>query len=294
MHERPHDPCRGDSRSGTSYGEPTSQRRGPERPIGFCRTQPPRHATVVKRDGVGFHRDCIPPPPACPQVSAPAVRPAGWRAPELTGAFPADVDPARLPSTFAQVTALRPKAEMVDSSNPFWIPPPGTREGPRPAFPQVRGPLSTWGQVKDSNLRSFRDGFTDQRRQALEQRKRRFHRQLTCAFPTDTRPPSATAGHPDGQRLRQRRTRSLPQRLPRQCTRVRPVRCQAQGRVRYTYFSDNRTTCLACPDAGRPKCSVQFVGSKPNNILQAKRLECSIEQHSLGETPASDDLRQAR
>jgi hypothetical protein len=88
------------------------------------------------------------------------VRPARRRGPELTGAFPADVDPARLPSTFAQVTALRPKAEMVDSSNPFWIPPPGTREGPRPAFPQVRGPLSTWWQVKDSNLRSFRDGFT--------------------------------------------------------------------------------------------------------------------------------------
>ena len=69
-HERPVGPSGEDSRSGTSYGEPTSQRRGPERPIGFCRTQPPRHATVVKRDGVGFHRDCIPPPPPYPQVSA--------------------------------------------------------------------------------------------------------------------------------------------------------------------------------------------------------------------------------
>jgi hypothetical protein len=44
---------------------------GPERPIGFCRTQPPRHATVVKRDGVGFHSDCIPPPPTYAQVSVP-------------------------------------------------------------------------------------------------------------------------------------------------------------------------------------------------------------------------------
>ena len=195
MHERPHDPCRGDSRSGTSYGEPTSQRRGPERRIGFCRTQPPRHATVVKRDGVGFHRDCIPPPPACPQVSAPAVRPAGWRAPELTGAFPADVDPARLPSTFAQVTALRPKAEMVDSSNPFWIPPPGTREGPRPAFPQVRGPLSTWWQVKDSNLRSFRDGFTDHRPQDRDQPGRLTSKQFPGVFQADGRrqPTSAVA-----------------------------------------------------------------------------------------------------
>jgi len=65
-------------------------------------------------------------------------------------------------------------------------------------------------------------------------------------------------------------------------TRVPPAHCQAQGRVRYTYFSDNRTTFLACPDAGRPKCSVQFVGSKPNNILPTQRVECSIEQLFLG------------
>jgi len=137
------------------------------------------------------------PPPWYLRRSAPGrVRPARRRGPELTGAFPADVDPARLPSTFAQVTALRPKAEMVDSSNPFWIPPPGTREGPRPAFPQVRGPLSTWWQVKDSNLRSFRDGFTDHRHQACDQRKCRSCRQLSCVFPTDGRRPPATAGHP--------------------------------------------------------------------------------------------------
>ena len=127
---------------------------------------------MTNRDGVSFHSDYIPPPPTSSQFSARRVRPARWRGRELTGAFPADVDPARLPSTFAQVTALRPKAEMVDSSNPFWIPPPGTREGPRPAFPQVRGPLSTWWQVKDSNLRSFRDGFTVPRLQTCDQRKR--------------------------------------------------------------------------------------------------------------------------
>src|ERR1035438_2638870 len=141
------------------------------------------------------------------------------------------------------------------------------KEGLRPRFRRSEALSRTWWQVKDSNHRSFRDGFTDQRRQARDQRKRPSHRQPTCAFPTDTRRPSATAGHPDGQRLRQRRTRSLPQRLPRQCTGVPPAHCQAQGRVRYTYFSDNRTTFLACPDAERPKCSVQFVGSKPNNIL---------------------------
>ena len=62
-------------------------------------------------------------------------------------------------------------AVLADSSTGFWIPPPGTRKGPQPAFPQVRGPFSTWWQVKDSNLRSFRDGFTDQRRQACDQRQ---------------------------------------------------------------------------------------------------------------------------
>ena len=45
-------------------------------------------------------------------------------------------------------------------------------EGPHPAFPLVRGPFSTWWQVKDSNLRSFRDGFTVPRLQTFDQRKR--------------------------------------------------------------------------------------------------------------------------
>ena len=46
------------------------------------------------------------------------------------------------------------------------------RKSPQPAFPQVRGPFSTWWQVKDSNLRSFRDGFTVPMLQARDQRKR--------------------------------------------------------------------------------------------------------------------------
>jgi hypothetical protein len=42
--------------------------------------------------------------------------------PELTGAFPADVDPARLPSTFAQVTALRSNAEWSTDPTHFGYP----------------------------------------------------------------------------------------------------------------------------------------------------------------------------
>src|SRR5665647_3416373 len=101
------------------------------------------------------------PPPWYLRRSAPGqVRPARWRGPNFLTYSPQTSNPARPPSAFTQVTALGPKTEMTDSSTPYWIPPPGTQEGPRPAFPQVRGPLRTWWQVKDSNLRSFRDGFT--------------------------------------------------------------------------------------------------------------------------------------
>jgi hypothetical protein len=47
---------------------------------------------------------------------------------------------------------------------------------------------STWCQVKDSNLRSFRDGSTDQGRQACDQRECLVPQQLPCVFPTDSRP----------------------------------------------------------------------------------------------------------
>src|SRR5450631_613546 len=179
-----------------SYGGPTSQRRGPETPIGFCRTQAPRHGTVVKRDGVGFHRDYIPPPLACPQVSAPAVRSARWCRPNFLLYSSQTQNPRHPISAFAQVTGLRPKTATTDSSTTIWIPQQGVRKGPWLAFPQVRSPFSTWWQVKDSNLRSFRDGFTDQQRHARDQRRRPFHRQLTCVFPTDTRRQPTIAGRP--------------------------------------------------------------------------------------------------
>jgi hypothetical protein len=79
MLERPYDPCRGHSRSDTSYGEPASQRRGPERPIGFCRTQPPRHATVQARRCRFPQRLHTPTPglPADPRAGSPASTMAG-------------------------------------------------------------------------------------------------------------------------------------------------------------------------------------------------------------------------
>src|SRR5450759_4943397 len=46
-----------------------------------------------------------------------------------------------------------------------------TKEGLRPRFRRSEALSRTWWQVKDSNLRSFRDGFTDQRRQTRDQRQ---------------------------------------------------------------------------------------------------------------------------
>src|SRR5665647_480502 len=60
-------------------------------------------------------------------------------------------------------------------------------------------PLITWWPVKDSNLRSFRDGFTDQRRQAREQRQCLSANKLPCVFPPDRRLHPTTAGHPSEQ-----------------------------------------------------------------------------------------------
>jgi len=78
------------------------------------------------------------------------------------------------PPTVRVGAGQRPAAEGLDgrSIQPVSIPPAGISEGPQPASPQARGPFSTWWQVKDSNLRSFRDGFTVPRLQACDHWKR--------------------------------------------------------------------------------------------------------------------------
>jgi hypothetical protein len=171
-----------------------SQRRGPERPIGFCRTQPPRHATVVKRDGVGFHRDYIPPPPTYPQVSAPAVRPARRCKPQLACAFPTNLEPAR--SGLRVCAGHRPATpEPDDRQNRavFDTPARYKKEGLRPRFRRSEALSRTRWQVKDSNLRSFRGGFTDHRRQASDQRQCLSPNKLPGVFPTDSRRQPTTA-----------------------------------------------------------------------------------------------------
>ena len=93
----------------------------------------------------------------------------------------------RAANAFALVTGLWPPNLMTAKTEAFWIPPPGILRGPLTGVSAGQGPFSTLWQVKDSNLRSFRDGFTDQRRQACDQRQCLSPRQLPCVFPTDSR-----------------------------------------------------------------------------------------------------------
>src|SRR5476651_2392736 len=127
------------------------------------------------------------------------VRPALRRGSELTGAFPADVDAAnavkRVCAGHRPATAEPDDCQSRGSlDTPTWY----IKRASERRFRWSEALSRTRWQVKDSNLRSSRDGFTGQRRQALDQRRRPFHRQLTCAFPTNSRCKSASTGRPDG------------------------------------------------------------------------------------------------
>ena len=89
-----------------------------------------------------------------PEGPRPWTRPLHWQTPPFAG--------------YGPVAEGRDKRLIDGSLNA----PTGYAKGPRPAFPQVKSPFSTWWQVKDSNLRSFRDGFTVPRLQDRDQCKR--------------------------------------------------------------------------------------------------------------------------
>jgi hypothetical protein len=129
---------------------------------------------------------------------------------------------------------------------PLLIPSPGTREGPQPAFPLVRGPLRTWW-VKDSNLRSFRDGFTDQRRHACDQRQ--------CLSPDNFRAYSPQiAGYsrtPPASNSRSRRRAMTSSPTPR------PWRLDEIGRQLLSPVRRGRGLALPSPPSrhGQERCS---------------------------------------
>src|ERR1035437_10855527 len=126
---------------------------------------------TTNRDGVSFHSDYMPPPPTSPKVSARRVRPARWRGPELPGVFRADSAPLDSLYAFTQVTGLRPKVLRTAKTAPFRYPHRVYEERLESRFRRSEALSSTWWQRKDSNLRSFRDGFTVPRLQARDQRK---------------------------------------------------------------------------------------------------------------------------
>jgi len=74
-------------------------------------------------------------------------------------------------NAFAQVTGLRARTVMLVNDGPFRYPHQVCKKGLRPRFRWSEALSHTWWQVKDSNLRSFRDGFTVPRPQARDQRK---------------------------------------------------------------------------------------------------------------------------
>jgi hypothetical protein len=99
------------------------------------------------------------------------------------------------PDAFAQVTGLRPKVPRTAKRHRFDTPARYIRRASEPRFRRSEALSGTWWQVKDSNLRSFRDGFTDHRLQARNQRQCLSPNKLPGVFPTDSRrqPTSAVA-----------------------------------------------------------------------------------------------------
>src|ERR1039458_4458215 len=127
------------------------------------------------------------PTPTSSQFSTARVRPARWHGPELPGVFRADPAPPDQVCAFAQVTGLRPKALGTAKTVPFRYPHWVYDEDLRTAFRRSEALSSTWWQVKDSNLRSFRDGSTDHRPHARDQRQCLSPDKLPGVFPTDSR-----------------------------------------------------------------------------------------------------------
>src|SRR5450759_2748876 len=94
--------------------------------------------------------------------------------------------------------SVRPTTPAVRRSRLCRSQPWGRGRDDRRTHPSLDTPTTCW-QVKDSNLRSFRDGFTVHERQAGEQRQCLSTNTLPCVFPTDSRLHPTTAGQPSEQ-----------------------------------------------------------------------------------------------
>jgi hypothetical protein len=88
---------------------------------------------------------------------------------------------------FRRSQACDPKSLGPPKRRRFDTPIGYTKRASEPRFRRSEALSRTWWQVKDSNLRSFRDGFTDHRLQACDQPKRLISKQLPGVFPADSR-----------------------------------------------------------------------------------------------------------
>ena len=127
-----------------------------------------------------------------------------------------------------------------------------TKRASEPRFRRSEALSHTWWQVKDSNLRSFRDGFTVLRLQARDQRKRLTRNNLRAYSPQAADDHRLQPDIPTGNvYVNGGRVSTSAASTTTHLSTSR--RCEAQGLVRYRYFSDNRTTLLACRDGRRTK-----------------------------------------
>jgi hypothetical protein len=88
---------------------------------------------------------------------------------------------------------------MDTPKHPRWEAPLEREEAP--LLHRIKSPFSTWWQVKDSNLRSFRDGFTVPSLRAYDQRKRLTHNNFRTYSPQTA---DASRGQPDTSGARAR------------------------------------------------------------------------------------------
>ena len=89
------------------------------------------------------------------------VRPARWPGPQLPRAFPTNLEPAQVvPRVCAGHRPATPAPDDRQNRAVFDTPTRYKKEDLRPRLRRSEALSHTRWQVKDSNLRSFRDGFT--------------------------------------------------------------------------------------------------------------------------------------
>jgi hypothetical protein len=186
LHERPHDPAVADSRSGTSYGEPQASVEDRKDPL--VSVGPNRLVTSLCQA-----RWCWRPPrlhtptPAIPtRQRSDQSGQHGRGNPNFRAHYVRTPTPPIRSSRLCRSQAWTPEPDDRQNGAAFDTPTRYKKEGLRPRLRRSEALSCTRWQVKDSNLRSFRDGFTVLGRQACDQQKCLSTRQLPCVFGADS------------------------------------------------------------------------------------------------------------